>query len=140
MKFRLEYVALPVFLLGLAYCSWGWGGVSQIKDLGPLVSESAQREAPIVATYLWLGERAIALTGSQASALAQAEECFGPARERLLSEPSLAMDNLFAERFSPELSWLVRLHWLPPIALLLFLVALWRRPKQVRTIRRGNRG
>jgi hypothetical protein len=138
MRFRLEYVALPVFLLSLAYCSWGWGGVSQLKDLGPLVSKSAQREAPIVATYLWLGEFAIGLSGSQASALAQAEQRFGPARERLLSEPELAMENLFTLSFSPELSWLIRMHWVCPIALLVFLIALWRRPKQVHTVRRSR--
>lgn len=138
MKLRLEYFAAPVFLLSLAYCSWGWGGASLIKDIGPTVSAAAQREAPIVAAYIWIGARSIRLLGSEGSATALAEERFGPARERLLSEPLLAMENMFSEEFSTGLSWLVRVHWIAPISLLVFLFALWRRPQQVKTIRRAN--
>lgn len=138
MKLRLEYFAAPLFLLSLAYCSWGWGGASLIKDLGPVIHAAAQREAPIVAVYIWVGARSVELLGSEASANALAEERFGPARERVLSEPKLAMDDLFNEKFSPGLSWLVRVHWIAPISLLVFLISLWLRPKQIKTIRRAN--
>jgi len=136
MAFRLDYVALPVFIGTLAFNSWAWGGSTFLPEIGPIIQTSAEREAPLVQTYVFLGRQGITLAGAETSARVAAEERFGPARERLLSEPALAMDDLFNESYSSGLAWLIRLHWVPPIALLLFLIGWWRRPRQVQTIRR----
>ena len=139
MAFRLDYIALPVFVLTLGFNSWHWGSVSQLADIGPIIADSAASEAPLVQTYAYIGRQAIKLAGMQERARASAEATFGPARERLLAEQKLAMDNLFSERFSPSQSWLIKIHWLPPLALLLFGIGWWRRPRKIQTIRTGQR-
>ncbi len=139
MAFRLDYIALPILVLSLGFNSWHWGSVAQLKDIGPVIAESAAREAPLVLTYSYIGQKAIALAGMQERARASAEATFGPARERLLAEHDLTMENLFSERFSSSQYWLVKTHWLPPVALLLFAIGWWRRPKKIQTIRTGQR-
>lgn len=139
MKFRLDYVALPIFLASLVFNCWGWGGATLLNKIGPVISESAAREAPLVQTYMVIGAKAIALAGAQASAIADAEATFGPARAQLLGEQALAMDDLFNEHFSPRLDWLIRLHWVCPLALLLILIGWWFRPKQLQSMGRGRR-
>jgi hypothetical protein len=139
MKFRLDYVALPLFVLTLAYNCWHWGSVAQLKDIGPIVNDRAAREAPLVHTYALLGAQGIRLAGLEERAASSAESTFGPAREILLAEPSLAMERLFTERFSSAQSWLTKTHWFCPLFLLLFAIGWWRRPKQIQTIRTGQR-
>jgi hypothetical protein len=139
MKFRLDYIAFPVFLATLAFNCWQWGGAAQINDLGPVIAASAAREAPVVQTYGYLGRKTIELLGWQDSARAAAEETFAPARERLLAEPALAMDDLFNENFSSNQVWLTRTHWICPLSLLLALIGWWMRPKKIQTIKTGAR-
>ncbi len=137
MKFRLDYIALPVFLLTLAYNGWHWGSSAQLKDIGPIIAESAAGEAPLVQTYTFLGRTAIDLLGLQASALTAAEATFGPAREKLLETPELAMETLFEGNFSSDQAWLKHTHWLCPLFLVLFVIGWLLRPKQIQTIRTG---
>lgn len=139
MKLRLDFIALPIFLATLAFNSWQWGSVLQVDDIGPIIASSAQREAPLVQTYAYLGSKTIQALGWKEAALAAAETTFGPARERLLSEPQVAMDNLFNKRFSDNQVWLTRTHWICPLSLLLFAVGWWLRPKQIQTIKTGAR-
>jgi hypothetical protein len=139
MKFRLDYVALPVFLLTLAYNSWHWGSSAQLKDIGPVIAHSAAGEAPLVQTYTYLGKTAIDLLGLQASALVAAESTFGPAREKLLETPELAMETLFEGHYSSDQAWLTYTHWICPLFLLLFVIGWLIRPKQIRTIRPASR-
>lgn len=139
MKFRLDYIALPIFLLTLGFNCWQWGSAAQLKDLGPIIDESAAREAPLVQTYAYLGQQAIGFMGWQESARVTAEGTFGPARERLLAQPRLAMEDLFSGKYSSTQSWLTTTHWLAPLALLLFFIGWWRRPKKVQTVKTGQR-
>ena len=139
MKFRLGYIALPVFLATLAFNSWTWGSASLLDRLGPVIAHSAEREAPLVQTYMVIGAKAIVAAGAEASAQQSAETAFGPAREQLLNEPVLAMDDLFSQTYSSQQSWAVRLHWVCPAALLAFFVGWWLRPKQIQTIRPASR-
>lgn len=139
MKIRLDFIALPVFLATLAFNCWQWGSAMQLDDIGSIIRDSAAREAPLVQTYGYLGSKAIELLGSEASARESAEATFAPARERLLAQPELAMDDLFNERFSSNQVWLTRTHWICPLFLVLFLIGWWLRPKPIQTIRTGAR-
>ncbi len=138
MKFRLDYIALPLFLATLGFNCWHWGSTAQLADIGPVIADRAAREAPLVQTYLVIGRYAINLAGAQQRAGEAAEATFGPARDRLLAEPALAIEYLFSERISTTQSALRTTHWLCPLALVLFGIGWWRRPKQIQTIRTGQ--
>lgn len=139
MKKHFYIVALLVFLASLSYNAWYWGGAAQLSDLGPLIRDAAEREAPLVQTYLTLGDRFLGLSGQQAAAAASAETAFGPARSRLLAHPELAIADLFANSYSGAQSTLRYTHWLCPGALLIFLIAWARRPKAIKMKNLGRR-
>ncbi|PIV32303.1 MAG: hypothetical protein COS34_13795 [Lysobacterales bacterium CG02_land_8_20_14_3_00_62_12] len=139
MKKHFYIVALLVFLASLAYNAWYWGGAAQLADVGPLIRRAAEREAPLVQTYLLVGDRLLGWSGQQAAAAASAEAAFAPARARLLAQPELVIADLFGHHYSLAQSTLRFTHWLCPVALLVFLIAWARRPQSIKMKSLGRR-
>jgi hypothetical protein len=139
MKFRLDYIALPLFLLTLGYNCWHWGSAVELKDIGPVIADRAEREALLVETYLVIGRAAIGMADAHARAAESAEATFGPAREVLLAQPELAIEHLLSQSVSPAQSRLRTTHWLCPLALLLFGIGWLMRPKKIQTVTIGQR-
>lgn len=139
MKWRVYWLALGLFVVTLGYNGWYWGGAVQIHDLGPIIRARAAHEAPLVDSYLSLGEQVLRLTGQVDAARASAEAAFGPARERLLANPGLAMSDLFGHSYSAAQSVLRVSHWLCPLSLVIGLIGWFMRPRQIDTRRVGLR-
>lgn len=139
MKFRLDYIALGLFAATLVHNCWYWGGARHLKEIGPIIQSVSEHEAPLVQTYAVIGDLVLGWTGMRANAVASAEAAFGPARARILEAPQLTMESLFNEKFSPALSRLTATHLLCPLALLLWAVGWWLRPRKIQTIKTGQR-
>ena len=139
MKLRVYGLALAVLLISLGYNVWYWGGAARSPDLGPILTTAAAREAPLVDAYLSLGGAVLDFTPWAADAQADAERALAPARQRILDQPRLAIDELFDHRYDTALSVLVISHWVAPLALLVTLIAWLRRPKAIQTRKMGRR-
>src|SRR4051812_47868095 len=55
MKRHLHWITLSLFIFCLLYDIVVWGALPLFPDIGPLIVESAQREAPLATSYIWLG-------------------------------------------------------------------------------------
>ncbi|ODU34251.1 MAG: hypothetical protein BGP24_22960 [Lysobacterales bacterium 69-70] len=133
MRKYLPLILLLLFVLATVWQCLFWAGAASLPGIGSSVRRSAMREAPLVATYTFGGE----LLGKVAPALGDvgrswAEVALRPAAERLEADPGVAMDFIFGESLNATQRTATRGVYLPPVLLLLALVAWLRRPRQVR--------
>ena len=137
MKSRLHVLAVVLFVASLLYNVIVWGGVRQLPEVGPAIAESAQREAPLAATYIALGgivDSAMPSLGSFGSA--RLADAFGEGFEQIREDPTVAMDLVFGTTWNATHRWLKTMYWATPVFLLMALIFWARRPKQVRVMRR----
>ena len=136
MKLRnfqwLTLMTLPV----LGNALYGWGGLTQVADLGPIAELSAKREGALTWTYMQGGRWLIERAGLQDAARQHAEALFAPSRSVLVGNPALAMDVLHRQTFGFQHRLLQWSHWGTPLLLLLTVIAYVRRQKAVVTTRR----
>lgn len=138
MRKYLHLIFVLLFVLATLWQCLFWGGASSLPEIGSIVRRSAMREAPLVAA-LTVGGEAL---GKLAPALGDlgrgwAEAALRPAAERLKTDPDVAMDFIFGEPLNAAQRMATRGIYLPPVLLLLAVVAWLRRPRQVRMM--GNR-
>lgn len=136
MKLRVFQWLFGLFLPVLATALYGWGGLTQVADLGPIAELSAKREGALTWTYMQGGRWLIERAGWQDAARAHAEAMFAPARPLLTANPALAMDLLHHQTFGFQHRLLLWAHWGAPLLLLLTAIAYVRRQKAVVTTRR----
>ncbi|MBI2398841.1 MAG: hypothetical protein HYV17_13685 [Xanthomonadales bacterium] len=136
MKLRVFQWLFGLFLPVLATALYGWGGLTQVADLGPIAELSAKREGALTWTYMQGGRWLIERAGWQDAARAHAEAIFAPARPLLTANPALAMDLLHRQTFGFQHRLLQWAHWGAPLLLLLTAIAYVRRQKAVVTTRR----
>lgn len=137
MKNRLHVIALILFVVCFLYDIVVWGGVQGLPDVGPAIADSAQREAPLAATYIALGSAVdSALPSLGAFGSARLVDAFADGFERIRADPTVAMDLIFSSTWNASHSWIKLMYWATPILLLLSLILWVRRPKQVRMLRR----
>ena len=137
MKNRLHLIALALFVLCFLYDIVVWGGVRALPDVGPAIADSAQREAPLAATYIAIGgavDSALPALGAFGSA--RLADAFADGFERIRADPTVAMDLIFSSTWNASHSWIKLMYWATPILLLLSLILWVRRPKQLRVLRR----
>lgn len=137
MKSRLHLIALVLFLVTLAYDAVVWGALPALPDVGASIAESAQREAPLAATYVALGrslDAAVPLL--QSFGARRLEEALGEGFERIRTDSTVAMDLIFNTTWNAAHRWLKTMYWAAPALLLLTLLTWVRRPRQVRVMRR----
>ncbi|MBK6727975.1 MAG: hypothetical protein IPG63_12030 [Xanthomonadales bacterium] len=125
-------MTLPV----LGNALYGWGGLTQVADLGPIAERSAKREGALTWTYMQGGRWLIERVGLENAARQHADAMFAPSRSMLLGNPALAMYTLHRQSFGFQHRLLLWSHWGAPLLLLLTAIAYVRRQKQVVTTRR----
>lgn len=133
MRKYAHLVLIALFLLVVFWQSLFWGGAAALPDLGPIVRRSAMREAPLVATFVFVGEG----VGKLAPPLRElgqgwADRALAPAKERLLADPDVAMDFIFNQSFNATQRTATRGVYAAPLLLVLAVIAYLRRPRQVR--------
>jgi hypothetical protein len=133
MRKYAHLLLTALFLLVLFWQSLFWGGATALPDLGAIVRRSAMREAPLVATYMVLGEGMGKVVPSLRN-LGQswADKALAPAKERLLADPDVAMDFIFNQSMNATQRTATRGVYAAPLLLVLAVIAYLRRPRQVR--------
>jgi hypothetical protein len=137
MRSRVHVLSLVLFAASLLYNAVVWGGVYYLVDVGNAIAESAQREAPLAATYIALGgviDRAMPSLGEFGAS--RLTDALGPAFGQVRADPSTAMAVMFDSTSNVSHTWLRTMYWSTPVFLLLACVSWARRPKQVRSLRR----
>ncbi|HEU4662650.1 MAG TPA: hypothetical protein VFS55_01335 [Dokdonella sp.] len=137
MKRHLHVIVLVLFVLFLLYDIVVWGSLPLIPDVGPDIVDSANREAPLAATYVLLGAPLdSALPALQAFGEERVSAAFGEGFARIREDSTVAMDLIFNSTWNVEHRWLKTVYWFPPL-LLVATVILWlRRPRKIATLGR----
>ena len=135
MKRRLHLIALILFVLSLLYDIVVWGAAPSLPDVGDAIVGSANREAPLAATYIFLGrgiDAGVPLLRTFGEA--RLTGALGEGFERIRNDSTVAMDLIFGTTWNFQHRWLKTVYWAAPI-FLLFAIVLWtRKPKQVRSL------
>ncbi|MGN6521017.1 MAG: hypothetical protein ACTHK2_16525 [Dokdonella sp.] len=137
MKRHLHVIVLALFVLFLFYDIVVWGSLPLIPEVGSDIVDSANREAPIAATYV--------LLGSPLDAAVPALQAFGQDRvtaalsegfPRIRDDATVAMDLIFNTTWNVEHRWLKTVYWFPPLLLVATVIVWIRRPRKVSTLGR----
>jgi hypothetical protein len=108
-----------------------------IPDVGPDIVASANREAPLAATYILLGTPLdTALPPLQAFGVDRLTAAFSEGFPRIQADSTVAIDLIFNTTWNLQHRWLKFAYWLPPLLLLLTALLWWRRPRKVSTFSR----
>lgn len=129
MKGKMHIVSGIAFLLVLFFNLMVWGGVKDIPRVGTQIRTLAQTQAPLVITYMFLGEqldRAVPALGKFGTDYAT--QSFDPVLQRIADDPNMAVEALFE---SHAASTIRLMFWLAPILLGVFLLFWWRRPRKI---------
>ncbi len=137
MRRRLHVIAMVVFLLVLGFDLVVWGGVPSIPDVGAKIERSAHAEAPLAATYLFIGGLiADALPSVGHWGAATMTEALGPLLPRIAEEPAVAMDLILNTSQGRLHGWIRTAYWGAPVLLVITALLWWRRPKKISFMRR----
>jgi hypothetical protein len=105
-----------------------WGGLAETPKIGQNLQREARAESPIAATYLFLGGRAVSVSGMSAGA-----QEFAARRFRYLVAHPEETNYLAVAQFKAAQSVFGKAFYnLAPITLVLSLIAHWLRQKQIR--------
>lgn len=122
MHWRKYAVLFTLFVLCLAFDAWLYGSLAREPEIGAALASSARANAPLLHTYIVLGEPLAAYTG--ASGQHAADAAFADAYPSIVASPATAASQLFTESRGPLRGLLVVLYWATP-ALLVLALAAW---------------
>ena len=135
MKRHLHTIATLLFALCLLFDLVVWGAAPGLPEIGPAIHTSANREAPVVAGYIWLGAYLdAALPVLERSGEAVLQRALQPSVERIHENPAAAMDVIFNSTNNRAHWWLKFLFNAAPVLLVLSLLLWWRRPRKISLI------
>jgi hypothetical protein len=130
MKGKLHLIAGVLLVAMFLYDVFLWGGLARMPTLGPLMTDTTERELALAGLYLPLGARVVDATGLRAAAVGHAAAQFSAVESRLLARPEVAMETMLAEMPSS-----VKVaYYGVPLLLPLFAFLWWRRPRGVHMI------
>ena len=135
MKRHLHTIATLLFALCLLFDLVVWGAAPTLPEIGPAIHQSANREAPVVAGYIWLGsylDAALPALGRSGGAVLQ--RALEPSVERIHEDPATAMDVIFNTTNNRAHWWIKFLFNAAPVLLVLSLLLWWRRPRKISLI------
>lgn len=137
MNRHWHVIALVLFVSCSLYDIVVWGSLPLIPEVGESIVESANREAPVAATYILLGRQLdAALPALQAFGEARLAAAFSEGFPRIRVDSTVAMDLIFNTTWNAEHRWLKTMYWLPPLLLIVTAVLWWRRPRKITTLGR----
>lgn len=121
MRWRKYGVLFTSFVLCLAFNAWLYGSLAREPGVGPALVSSARTSAPLLHTYIVLGEPLAAYAGASGRAVADA--AFADAYPSVVASPATATSQLFAQSRGPLRGLFVALYWATPVLLVLALAA-----------------
>jgi len=134
---NLHWFALLLLVLALSFDFTVWGGAARLPDVGPLLLRSAQREAPVVRFYMFVGQPLDALLpAADRFGQGHAMAAFSDGFQRIRDEPSIAMDLVFSNSWNSTHATIKTVFWATPALALLWFVLWLRRPKKVNLMSR----
>lgn len=137
MKRRLHVVALVLLVLSLLYDLVVWGALPGLPEVGDDIVASANREAPLAATYILLGAPIdSAFSPLQTFGEARLTSALSEGFPRIKADSTVAIDLIFNTTWNAAHSWLKTVYWMPPVFLILTAVLWWRRPRKITTFGR----
>jgi hypothetical protein len=137
MKRHLHVAALVLFALSLLYDLVVWGALPLVPEVGDDIVASANREAPLAATYILLGSPLdSAFSSLQAFGEARLTAALSEGFPRIKADSTVAIDLIFNTTWNAQHSWLKMVYWMPPLMLVLAAIFWWRRPRKVVTFGR----
>lgn len=137
MKRRLHVVALVLFLACLCYDVIVWGALPLLPDVGPAITMSARREAPLALTYIAIGRNIdAAVPAMQAFGARRLTDALGDGFARIRDDTTVAMDLIFNTTWNSAHRRLKVMYWATPFFLLLSVILWWRRPRPLSTLSR----
>ena len=137
MKNRMHVVALILFVVCFLYDVVVWGSVPALPKVGPLVAESAEREAPLATAYIAIGGAVTsAVPPLRTLGTSLLTDAWSEGFERIRDDPTVAMDLIFHSHWNASNGWLRMMYWATPVLLLATLIFWLRRPKPVQALRR----
>ena len=122
MHWRKYGVLFTLFVLCLAFDAWLYGSLAREPAIGAALASSARANAPLLHSYIVLGEPLAAHTGWSGQRVADA--AFADAYPSIMASPATAASQLFTESRGPLRGLLVVLYWATP-ALLVLALAAW---------------
>jgi hypothetical protein len=132
MKRNLHVIALVLFILALLYDIVVWGALPLIPEVGDDITDSANREAPLAATYILLGSPIDArVPALQAFGENRLTNAFSEGFPRIREDSTVAMDLIFNTTWNANHAWLKMVYWWPPLLLVLTAIFWWRRPRKI---------
>lgn len=137
MRWRKYGVLFTLFVLCLAFNAWLYGSLAREPDIGPALASSARATAPLLHTYIALGEPLAAYTGASGQHVADA--AFAAAYPSITSSPATAASQLFTDAQGPLRRLFVILYWATPVLLVLALAAWVLRSRPTHLMGRARR-
>jgi hypothetical protein len=135
MARRLPIYLYVVLALALLFDLAVWGAAPQLDDAGTGIVASANREAPLAATYVGLGRHLDALVPPLGTfGRAYLQDALAEGLPQIAESPTAAMDLIFSTSWNRAHRWLKIAYWLPPILLAVALALWWMRSRKVRLI------
>jgi hypothetical protein len=134
MRLRKYSVLFALFVLCLAFNAWLYGSLAGEPAVGPALATSARANAPLLHTYIVLGEPLAAHAGAWGRYVADA--AFGDAYSSITASPATAASQLFTQSHGALRGLLVVLYWATPVLLVLALAAWVLRSRQAHLIGR----
>lgn len=131
MKMRMFQWFLIPALLATGNALYGWGALTQVDDLGPIAERSANREAPLVWTFMQGGRWLIEKAGMQDAARAHGQAVFSSMHDAVVATPNAAIDTLFNDSHGGQHRLLLWSHALAPWLWLFTAIAFAMRQKAV---------
>lgn len=138
MRPRKYTVCFTLFVLCLAFDAWVYGSLARNPDVGPALVSAARASAPLLHTYIVIGEPLVGHLGA-ATGQRVADAAYADAYPAMSAMPTAAANLLFSQSYGPWRRILVVLYWAAPVLLALGLVTWLLRSRQTRLMGRGRR-
>jgi hypothetical protein len=123
----------------LAYNAFTYSALGDTPVVGPAFRQAIRNDAPIVASYVAIGDMLRALGPLRTWGEATAAEAAAPLAEKVRAYPPGASAAFFGAPMSSAQSRMQRAQQTAPFLLLLAVVLWWRRPRAVHMLPRLRR-
>jgi hypothetical protein len=132
---KQHYFRIALWVLGLLMLLsqlYYWGGIAHSPVVGAIAKERAKFSSPLMASYIFLGHRAVGLFGVADSAVESVKAQTDLLAQILPANPNVAPRELHKAMPDSKLPG----YYLSPILLLLAAFLQLRKPKQISTFAR----
>lgn len=140
MRIRMYALFGILFLICLIIDALAFGALANEAGVGAAIAASAQAQAPIAHTYIFLGSSVVsALPWLQTVGQSIADAALGDAYTAIAATPEAAIDLLFSESRGPLRALFLLCYWGAPLLLVLAIAAWLLRTRPTHLIKSARR-